>query len=122
MATFVRPPYRSWRARVWRKSRYIGETFHQREDERRWTTTVEADTDRGARPKTTKIADKQPLPYRVDLHISDLKAPSMTLANAAQSSLVSVTLFAPRDLRVAEAADCAILTNRTSSVLHRARA
>ena len=74
MATFVKLPSGEWRAIVRRKGRYISETFHQREHARRWATAAEADIDRGAKPKTTRIAGKESLADLIDLHIADLKS------------------------------------------------
>lgn len=59
LATFVKLPSRSWRAVVRRKARYIGETFRQREDARRWAMAAEGAIDRGGKPKPTRIAGKR---------------------------------------------------------------
>ncbi len=74
MATFVKLPSGSWRAVVRRKGRYISETFHRREDARRWATAAESTIDRGGKPKSTRIADKRTLVDLIDLHIEDLKS------------------------------------------------
>ena len=76
MATFVKLPSGSWRAVVRRKGCYICETFHQREDARRWATAAESTIDRGGKPKPTRIADKRTLANLMDLHIADLKSVS----------------------------------------------
>ena len=67
-------PSGSWRAVVRRKGAYISETFHQREDARRWATGVERTIDLGGKPKSRRIADKRTLADLIDLHIEDLKS------------------------------------------------
>jgi hypothetical protein len=74
MATFVKLPSGSWRAVVRRKGVYISETFHQREDARRWATAPSGPSTKARRPKTTRIADKKTFGHLIDLHIADLKS------------------------------------------------
>lgn len=87
MATFVRLPSGSWRAVVRRKGVYISETFHQREDARRWATGAERTIDLGGKPKTTRIADKRTLAHLVDLHIEDLKSVGKKIGRSKLSML-----------------------------------
>jgi hypothetical protein len=87
LATFVRLPSGSWRAVVRRKGVYISETFHQREDARRWATGAERTIDLGGKPKTTRIADKRTLAHLVDLHIEDLKSVGRKIGRSKLSML-----------------------------------
>jgi hypothetical protein len=73
LATLTKLRSGSWRAQVRRKGRYISETFHRREDARRWATAAETSIDQDKAPKTTRIADKATYGHLIDLHLDDLK-------------------------------------------------
>jgi integrase len=73
LATFVKLPSGSWRAVVRRKSKYVSQTFHRKEDARSWALEAEHDIDKGKAPMPARVKRLQTFGDLIDLHIADMK-------------------------------------------------
>lgn len=73
MATFKKLPSGNWRVQVWRKGRYLSETFQRHADAEEWAIATERRIDRGETPKKRARVDPITFGHLIDLHIDDLK-------------------------------------------------
>jgi hypothetical protein len=73
MASFSKLPSGAWRVQVRHKGRYVSETFHRREDARRWATDIESRIDRGETPTSARARGVASFGELIDLHVADMK-------------------------------------------------
>lgn len=73
MASITKLPSGAWRVQVRHKGRYVSESFHRREDARRWATETERRIDRGEMATSARARGGATFGELVDLHIGDMK-------------------------------------------------
>jgi hypothetical protein len=85
LAAFVKLPSGSWRAVVRRKNKYVGQTFHRKEDARAWALEAEYRIDKGDAPSPARASRLQTFGDMIDLHIADMKGVGIVVELATRS-------------------------------------
>jgi hypothetical protein len=73
MASVSKLPSGAGRVQVRHKGRYVSETFHRREDARRWSTDIESRIDRGETPTSAHARGVASFGELIELHLADMK-------------------------------------------------
>jgi integrase len=88
LAVFVKLPSGSRRAVVRRKSKYVSQTFHLKEDARAWALEAEYRIDKGDAPSPVRASRLQTFGDLIDLHIADMKDVGKAPGRSKEATLI----------------------------------